>query len=122
MALAVMTMQLVSLLCLADVHLMTWFEGGYYEGEFWALQRTGVQVKAKLRSRQTKRDPFLGLEGFVQPDGKTVCYPKADGLRHGKGIRVWVSGSKYEGEWAADHMHGFGVMEEAGDCGYMYVL
>lgn len=93
--------------------------GGYYEGEYWALARTGLKARKKLRNASSKRDPFLGLEGVVVPDGKSVCYPKADGLRHGKGVRVWVSGATYEGEWAADYMHGFGIFHGAGVEGIM---
>jgi len=42
-----------------------------------------------------------------------VSFPKADGKRHGRGVRVWASGNKYEGEWVDDHMGGQGVFEFA---------
>lgn len=44
----------------------------------------------------------------------------ADGKRHGRGIRVWADGSRYEGEWASDVQHGFGVYVGSGPRGMRY--
>lgn len=38
-------------------------------------------------------------------------YLACDGRRHGRGVRVWSNGNRYEGEWEGDKMVGFGVFE-----------
>jgi hypothetical protein len=38
-----------------------------------------------------------------------VTFPHANGKRHGKGVRVWASGNRYEGDWEEDKPHGKGV-------------
>ena len=58
-------------------------DGGYYEGEYLA-QRGGYE--------------------------HGVLFPEPNGKRHGRGIRVWVSGTKYEGQWIDDRMTGKGVI------------
>ena len=67
---------------------LTYADGGYYDGEFAAHTSPKDYAHA-------------------------VVYPKADGLRHGQGIRVWVSGNRYEGAWEAGEMNGRGVYENA---------
>ena len=64
----------------------TWVDGGYYEGDY-------VRTKGGYQH---------GVE-FPDPDGK----------RNGRGVRVWVSGDKYEGEWHQDYQHGVGVLRKA---------
>ena len=44
----------------------------------------------------------------------------ADGKRHGKGVRVFPDGSRYEGEWFQDLCHGFGVYVGGGPLGVRY--
>lgn len=58
-------------------------DGGYYDGDYFAVQTV-------------KRH--------------SVVFPKYDGKRHGKGVRVWSDGNRYEGEWEDDEMRGFGVL------------
>ena len=36
-----------------------------------------------------------------------------NGKRHGYGVRVWASGSRYEGNWVDDTIHGHGKVEYA---------
>jgi len=67
---------------------LTYADGGYYDGEFANTTWTG--------------DYRHG-----------VVFPLADGLRHGQGIRVWVSGNRYEGAWVKGKMEGRGVYENA---------
>ena len=57
-------------------------DGGYYRGEYLAL--------------------FDHYEHGVK-------FPNANGKRHGRGVRVWANGNKYEGEWRDDLMYGTGV-------------
>ena len=59
--------------------------GGYYDGEYLAM----------------KKGAMAGVKKFLAADGK----------REGRGVRVWVSGNRYEGEWKQDKMHGFGVFD-----------
>lgn len=49
-----------------------------------------------------------------------VLRPVADGKRHGQGVRVWSDGSRYEGDWFQDRIHGFGIYIQAGDLGERY--
>ena len=38
-----------------------------------------------------------------------VLAPPAGGKRHGKGVKTWQNGDKYEGEWRNDKREGKGV-------------
>ena len=67
---------------------LTYADGGYYDGEFAAHTRPG----------QYKHG---------------VVFPKPDGQRHGQGVRVWVSGNRFEGGWIEGKMEGRGVYENA---------
>ena len=67
---------------------LTYADGGYYDGEFAAHTRP-------------------------QDYRHGVAFPKPDGRRHGHGIRVWVSGNRYEGSWVNGQMNGRGVFENA---------
>ena len=67
---------------------LTYADGGYYDGEFAA------HTNPKAYNHQ-------------------VVYPLPNGLRHGTGIRVWVSGNRYEGEWLDNKMCGGGVYANA---------
>eukprot|EP00948_MAST-09A_sp_MAST-9A-sp1_P003568 g3568.t1 len=60
----------------------TWMDGGYYHGEYLAV-----------------------LDKYSHG----VLFPHPTGKRHGKGIRVWSNGNRYEGDWVDDYMHGKGV-------------
>ena len=54
----------------------------------------------------------------MTPEGKYKHgkhYPQPDGKRHGRGTRVWVSGNRYEGDWADDKMHGEGLFTSEND-------
>ena len=44
---------------------------------------------------------------------RAAVFPRPDGLRNGKGTRVWTSGAKYEGDWRGDFIHGTGVLTKA---------
>ena len=44
----------------------------------------------------------------------------ADGKRHGKGVRVFPDGSRYEGDWFSDQCQGFGVYVGGGPSGVRY--
>ncbi|CAM9181885.1 unnamed protein product [Chrysoparadoxa australica] len=72
-----------------------WRDGGYYEGEYMALKKG-------------RKAPSSG-EFLDQGTTKEVLYPSPDGRRNGHGIRVWVSGARYEGSWVDDKMEGKGV-------------
>ena len=61
-------------------------DGGYFEGEY---------VKTKG-----------GYEHGVR-------FPDPDGRRNGHGVRVWVTGDKYEGQWSDNLMHGAGIVRKA---------
>eukprot|EP00968_Pinguiococcus_pyrenoidosus_P019117 scaffold2022_cov261-Pinguiococcus_pyrenoidosus.AAC.6 len=61
----------------------TFSDGGYYEGQYCATT--------------------------TLPDCNVV-FPKPNGKRHGFGVRVWVSGSRYEGAWRDDYMSGKGTI------------
>mmetsp|Transcript_51429 Transcript_51429/g.65851 ORF Transcript_51429/g.65851 Transcript_51429/m.65851 type:complete len:564 (-) Transcript_51429:142-1833(-) len=66
----------------------TFADGSYYDGEFG--KRKG---------------------GY----GHGVTFPDPNGKKHGRGIRVWCTGDKYEGEWLDDYPHGLGiVMKQSG--------
>lgn len=39
-----------------------------------------------------------------------VSFPDPDGTRHGRGVRVWASGDRYDGEWQRGCPHGVGVV------------
>lgn len=41
-----------------------------------------------------------------------VTFPDPDGKKHGRGVRVWCTGDKYEGEWQDDHPHGVGMVHK----------
>ena len=62
---------------------LTYTDGGFYDGEF----------------KKVKHNKITDTE-----------IPCPDGKRHGIGIRVWTSGSKYIGEWEADKMNGRGTL------------
>jgi hypothetical protein len=49
-----------------------------------------------------------------------VLVPAADGKRHGRGVRVWSNGSRYEGDWFQDEMTGFGIYIGSGPDGIRY--
>lgn len=44
----------------------------------------------------------------------------ADGKRHGRGVRVYADGSRYEGDWYQDAQHGFGVYIQSGALGVRF--
>ncbi|GMH82945.1 hypothetical protein TrVE_jg9783 [Triparma verrucosa] len=67
---------------------LTYADGGYYDGEFAAHTRPGDYLHG-------------------------VVFPKPDGKRHGMGVRVWVSGNRYEGGWENGMMNGRGIYENA---------
>jgi len=49
-----------------------------------------------------------------------VIVPARDGKRHGRGVRVFASGARYEGDWFQGEMHGFGVYVGPGPTGERY--
>lgn len=62
-------------------------DGGYYSGEF-----------RNVRKNKHSEDP------------DSVGLPLTDGHRHGFGIRVFTSGTRYEGQWENDRMNGQGSL------------
>lgn len=64
----------------------TWADGGYYQGDY----------KAVLDKYKHK-----------------VVFPNPNGKRHGKGVRVYANGNRYEGDWRDDRYHGKGTLSWA---------
>lgn len=62
-------------------------DGGHYYGEYRNL-RTQIS--------DTSENP--------------IPLPLCDGKRHGTGVRVWSTGTRYEGQWVEDKMQGTGVL------------
>jgi hypothetical protein len=62
---------------------------------------------------------LVGSE-FDDPSRGGILVPAADGKRHGRGIRVWSSGARYEGDWFQDKMTGFGILIGPGPDGIRY--
>jgi len=63
----------------------TYAGGGYYDGE------------------------FMRFKGGYDHG---ACFPDPDGKKNGRGVRVWVGGDRYEGEWVDDHPSGLGVIRK----------
>jgi hypothetical protein len=59
---------------------------------------------------------FLAAGGKVE--GGTS--PAADGKPHGKGVRIYADGSRYEGDWYQGMQQGFGVYIGAGPTGVRF--
>jgi len=79
------------------------YEGGFYSGFFFG------------RGRYTYADggyyegDFLRRKGGYAHGG---TFPDPDGKKNGKGVRVWSSGDRYEGEWCQDYQHGVAVLRK----------
>lgn len=92
--------------------------GGYYDGEYLAMKKgTRSGVKQYVGACTAVARHPCGCLG-TRPHAACTCffhrrYLAADGKRDGRGVRVWVSGNRYEGEWRRDKMDGFGVFEGA---------
>lgn len=65
----------------------------------------------------SEKDAAYGRAGGIT---NTPVKPLADGKRHGRGVRVWSDGSRYEGDWFQDVQHGFGVYVGSGQFGARY--
>jgi len=150
--------------------------GGWYEGDFWALLRTGIKwrrddrdeadeagtagmrwgsskgkVSGLKRRQQDARERRQALNAaydtkspmaqearqrlvalnrsygrmlvgseWDDPERGGVLVPAADGKRHGRGIRVWSNGARYEGDWFQDRMTGFGIFIGPGPDGIRF--
>jgi hypothetical protein len=80
------------------------------------LQRKPDDFTAPLLVGSPEDEAYLHAGG--SPDGALAM--KADGKAHGKGIRVYADGSRYEGDWYQDMQHGFGVYIGSGAEGVRY--
>lgn len=85
--------------------------GDVYEGEFLRGFRYGTG-KITYRDGGYYDGEFRNTETSALSSNPTPL-PRCDGLRHGTGIRRWVSGAKYEGQWIEDRMHGHGSLSTA---------
>jgi hypothetical protein len=56
----------------------------------------------------------------VAGDTPVTVMALADGLRHGRGVRVYGDGSRFEGEWYQGEQQGFGVYLGSGVTGVRY--
>uniref|UniRef100_A0A7S2S1K0 Uncharacterized protein n=1 Tax=Rhizochromulina marina TaxID=1034831 RepID=A0A7S2S1K0_9STRA len=80
------------------------YEGEFHEGYFFG------------RGRYTYTDggyfdgEYVTMKGAK---GHDVKFPDANGKRNGFGVRVWVNGDKYEGEWRDDVPYGRAVVRKA---------
>ena len=96
--------------------------------EAWQRQHTKSGVKIQLSKELRKRlhdmrrsvGRVLVGSAHDNPEQPGIVRPLCDGKRHGKGVRVWADGSRYEGDWYQDKMHGFGVLVRSGPKGERY--
>jgi len=89
--------------------VMVYSNGEKYEGDF--LQ--GIYFG---RGRYTYADGGFYDGEFIRRKGgykHGVTFPDPDGKRNGFGVRVWVSGDKYEGDWSNDTMEGKCIIRKA---------
>jgi len=77
------------------------YEGQFYEGVFYG------------RGKYTFEDGsyYDGEYVAVTTNKMGIKFPLPDGLRHGRGVRVWANGNRYEGAWIQDKMEGIGRLE-----------
>ena len=68
-----------------SIHLTAMLCRGYYSGEFKSFRTPKLEGMSKL--------------------------PLCNGKRNGYGVRVFVSGARYEGTWLDDCMHGEGYIK-----------
>ena len=80
------------------------------------IQRKADEFTAPLLVGSPEDEAYLNAGG--KSDGALAL--KADGKAHGKGIRVYADGSRYEGDWYQDMQHGFGVYIGSGPEGVRY--
>ena len=56
------------------------------------------------------------LKQTTEYENKAIYYGERrvdNNQRHGRGIQIWIDGSKYEGEWAHDKANGHGTLYHA---------
>ncbi|KAA0172297.1 hypothetical protein FNF27_06096 [Cafeteria roenbergensis] len=84
--------------------------------------KTPMAREARMRLVALNKRYGRMLVGSEWDDPKRggVLVPAADGKRHGRGVRVWSSGARYEGDWVQDAMSGFGILIGAGPAGLRY--
>lgn len=75
------------------------------------------EERLRLMLNNRKYGRMLVGSPFDDPSAGGILAPAADGKRHGRGVRVWASGARYEGDWFQDEMTGFGVFVGAGAAG-----
>lgn len=79
----------------------TWADGGHYEvsdfnstGAFCRIAKYSVSQGEYVTTYVSKSH----LDSILSKT-PAVVYPRPDGLRNGKGTRVWVNGARYDGDW-----------------------